>query len=294
MEKSNTSSVPKCKVCHERHFLKDCLTFSKMTVIERREITKQKNFCFNCLCASHTREWCPSRKTCIVCNRHHHTMLHTEYTPQSHQQKQSFLRSIYQKSRRSPSTSTRTKQNEHNRKAASSQRKSSSKSYVSDRLSNRNRTHIFLPTALARVLSPQGPMKARLILNSGAAQTVISTGLVERLRLPTTYKGNKRFCTINLLSYHDKSAKVQISGEVRSQLNTTFPEATTDKKLMNVYNHLTDLADPNFFNPTNIEIMLANDLIPHILRAGLIQTSTSMPIAQSTVFGWTISGPCHF
>lgn len=55
-----------------------------------------------------------------------------------------------------------------------------------------------------------------------------------------------------------------------------------------------ELADPHFCKPTNIEIMIGNDQIPMILKAGLIQTSSNMPIAQSTVFGWTLSGACRY
>lgn len=324
----NTSSLPKCRICHERHVLQSCCVFHDMSVAERREAVKEKGYCFNCLCSSHTRNWCPSRKKCMVCNNNHHTMLHVD----NHKNQLN----VYSKSQRgNPSTScqtdrrrqrsnqqmpsssttrgtdTRSRQNFRNaspqpeRRPQPSQRpgKASTcsttkhgrpQSYVSERLSGRSRMHVFLPTALARVLTPRGPEKTRLVLNSGAAQTVLLKGLVERLKLQTTKTDNKEYCTINLQSYNDPSAKVQIIGVVRSQLNTALPEATTEKKLMNIYNHLADLADPHFFQPSNIEVMIANDQLPRILRAGLIQTSSTMPIAQSTVFGWTISGACQY
>lgn len=196
----------------------------------------------------------------------------------------------------SPQSERRTQSSQRRSTAStcSTAKSSRPQSYVSERLSGRSRMHVFLPTALARVLTPRGPEKTRLVLNSGAAQTVLLKGLVERLKLQTTKKDNKEYCTINLQSYNDPSAKIQIIGVVRSQLNTTLPEATTEKKLMSIYNHMTDLADPHFFQPSNVEVMIANDQLPRILRAGLIQISSTMPIAQSTVFGWTISGACQY
>ncbi|XP_073821313.1 staphylococcal nuclease domain-containing protein 1-like [Musca autumnalis] len=164
------------------------------------------------------------------------------------------------------------------------------KSNVSDHPS---KTHIFFPTALTKILSASGCDKVRLILNTGAAHTVICDKLVERLQLKTTHESGRTFASINLQSFHDQSVKIHICGEVRSQLNITIPEATNDKQLQSIYNHLKDLADPHFFNPLNIEIMVANDQIPKILKAGVIQDSANVPLAQSSVFGWIIYGGCQ-
>lgn len=314
-----------------------------MTVQERRDVAKTKGYCFNCLCASHTRNWCPSRKTCMVCNNNHHTYLHVddhkrkastkpptvkrepsaEPSPtccQHHHRHHSppttsaaaerkrfdrFASSRDEKTRHhshvresaaSNPTTASTRQTSQRRGSAASSATTAStrKSTVSERLSIRPRMHIFMPTALARVLTATGPENTRLILNSGAAHTIILKSLVEKLELQTTIKDGKEWCTLNLQSHHDLAAKIQITGMVRTQLNATLPAVTAEKKLEVVYNHLDDLADPHFFKPTNIEIMLGNDHICRILRAGLIQTSSTMHIAQSTLFGWTISGACHY
>ncbi|XP_073819582.1 uncharacterized protein [Musca autumnalis] len=145
-----------------------------------------------------------------------------------------------------------------------------------------------------KVLTAEGCDKVRLILNSGATQTLISVKLVERLQLKITQKAGRTFTAINLQSFHDQAVKIHVTGEVRSQLNTSLPESTKDKNLQSLYNHLTDLADPHFFNPVNVEIVIANDQIPKILKAGLIQTSSNMPIAQSSAFGWIIFGGCQY
>lgn len=312
-------SSPKCRVCQNRHHLRLCADFLRMTVAERRNIVLQKSYCFNCLCLGHTSEWCRSRNRCEVCNRNHHTKLHQDDTRQRRNRQREQNRRSRSRSRtpvrprspilpRSPVLPVRQSPPSptgplHRSRSVRRRERSSRPSHsnvdrsrprsISERLSIRSTQHIFLPTALARVLAPGGTDSTRLLLNSGAAQTIILKSLVDRVNLHTTHKEGKEFCTMNLQSFNDKSVKVQITGLVRQHLNTPLPEKTTDKRLAEIYNHIPDLADPNFHSPVSVEILLANDQMSKILKAGLIQTSTNMPIAQSTVFGWTISGACQ-
>ncbi|XP_075144755.1 uncharacterized protein LOC142219868 [Haematobia irritans] len=282
MDKSTSFSQPKCRICHNRHILKDCPEFQRMDVLERRKHMKEHRFCFKCLCASHTREWCRSRKTCVVCNYNHHTMLHVD----DHMRRKGRSNKAHHDSAR--------KTNRKTPKATHTSSVSRSPPLVRERLSQRPKRHIFLPTALARVLTSNGPVKARLMLNSAGLETWILKSLVQRLHLRTTRKNNTEFCTLNLQSYYDPTVKIQITGIVKNQFNMALPEATSDKKLQSVYNHLPNLADPHFFKPTDIELVVGNDQLSKILLAGLIQTSSSMPIAQSSVFGWIISGACSY
>ncbi|XP_059217227.1 uncharacterized protein LOC131997830 isoform X3 [Stomoxys calcitrans] len=289
--------TPKCRICKDRHFLKHCPAFQGMSVVRRREVIREKGFCFNCLCTAHTRNWCPSRNKCMVCQLNHHTMVHVDQssTPKAtlqhmHQHSQNTTRKIEKNGR---SCNSR-KPNSTQHRAKSKAQDQEPHLHFRERLSHRTRQHVFLPTLLARIPTPDGPAKTRILMNSGEVQTMILQTLVERLHLRTTRKDNKEYCTLNLESYQDPLAKIQIIGMVQKKFRTTLPKPISEPKLRAIYDHITDLADPNFHNPCNVEILLANDQIPRILRAGMIQTSSSMPIAQSTIFGWTISGACRY
>ncbi|XP_075163773.1 uncharacterized protein LOC142236493 [Haematobia irritans] len=288
MEKSQVSNVPKCRICHQRHALKDCGKFHQMDVRERREEVKVKGFCFKCLCSSHTRDWCRSRKTCLVCNQNHHTMLHTDTTSNSNRNITKIIRHKPVKPQHS-SSGHHTTSNSRRKSQGHNQR-----NYIHERLSPRSKTHVFLPTALARVLAQNGTGSVRMMMNSAGKQTIILRSMVDRLNIRTTKKGQSEFCTLCLQSYHDETVKVQIIGLVKSHFNMALPEATTEKKLQSIYNHLGTLADPHFYKPSNIEVAIGNDQLSKLLLAGLIQTSSSMPIAQSTIFGWIISGACTY
>lgn len=228
-----------------------------MSVTERRESIKDKGFCFNCLCTAHTRNFCPSRNKCMVCDRNHHTMIHIDET----KQKRAFTS---RSNPRRPSGNTSSDHSITSPKRHESitshtfKRSNKQRSKINDRLSRRTKTHIFVPTALARILTTKGPEKTRLLLNSGETQTIILKKLVNRLHLHTTKRDGKDYCTLNLQSYHDPSAKIQVVGMVRTQLPINSPKTTTEIKLQSVFDHLCDLADLQFFQPENIEIMLAD------------------------------------
>lgn len=263
-----------------------------MNVPERRKAVKDKGFCFKCLCSTHTRQWCPSRKICLVCNSNHHTMLHTDDHKKNANQRGS-KNTTRQRNRPKPyisQPSSSGRRSVSSRSTSNLRRHRSPKPAVHERLSQRSKTHVFSPTALARALTTKGPHKVRLMLNSGGIQTVILRSMVQRLHLPTTRKDHIDYCTITLQSYHDPSVKIQITGVVKSHFDIALPEVTSNKKLESVYDHITTLADPHFFKPMDIEVVVGNDQLSKILLAGMIQTSSSMPIAQSTIFGWIISG----
>lgn len=257
-----------------------------MSVDTRRKFVREKGYCYNCLYTSHTREWCRSRQTCNVCNKDHHTMLHV-------------VKSGHEKQRQSKNNITQDNKNNRSRQQWSpsernARRRKQTTHNVQERLSVRSRTHVFMPTAKARVLSGGETGKTRLLINSGVAQTVILKKFVQRLCLKTTRKNGKEFCIINLQSFHDNSAKVQIAGIIREQFNTPLPASTDATKLKEIYSHIPDLADPHFHNPIDIEIMIGSDQRNKVMKAGLIQTSSTMPIAESTIFGWMISGACQY
>ncbi|XP_075144670.1 uncharacterized protein LOC142219675 [Haematobia irritans] len=296
MEKSSVSALPKCRICYKRHTLRDCQAFYNMDVSKRRQEVKEKRFCFKCLCSSHTREWCRSRKTCMVCNSNHHTLLHVDdhnkprRIHQKHASKSSHSTQRLESNRRS---STRLSLNANqSRRHATAENYGSQRAppLVHERLSRKRKVHVFLPTALARLLTPGGPAKVRLMLNSASLRTYVLRSMVQRYHLPTTRKNGEEFCTLSMQSYYDSAMKIQITGAVQRRLEVATPETTEDKQLQSVYNHIADLADPHFYNPIDIEVVIGNDQISKILLAGLIQTSSSMPIAQSSIFGWVISG----
>lgn len=51
------------------------------------------------------------------------------------------------------------------------------------------------------------------------------------------------------------------------------------------------MADPSFMTLTSIDLILGADVYADLKLPGLITGPPVTPIAQSTIFGWILSGP---
>ena len=72
-----------------------------------------------------------------------------------------------------------------------------------------------------------------------------------------------------------------------------------DKSKRNVHKDYTEhlknikLADPQWFKPSQIDLLLGVDFIPYIMQAGKILGSLNEPFAFNTIFGYVIMGQCN-
>ncbi|KAH8335959.1 hypothetical protein KR059_012445, partial [Drosophila kikkawai] len=53
------------------------------------------------------------------------------------------------------------------------------------------------------------------------------------------------------------------------------------------------LADERFYRPASISVILGADMYPRVIRPGFRKVDDGLPVAQSTIFGWIVSGACH-
>ncbi|XP_059622190.1 uncharacterized protein LOC132265510 [Phlebotomus argentipes] len=74
---TTTSDSNNCSKCDKDHPLIKCPAFKKMSPYERKQHTKDHSLCFNCLYHDKNEE-CKSKKSCFVCKKKHHTLLHVE------------------------------------------------------------------------------------------------------------------------------------------------------------------------------------------------------------------------
>ncbi|ODM98558.1 hypothetical protein Ocin01_08117 [Orchesella cincta] len=74
-----------------------------------------------------------------------------------------------------------------------------------------------------------------------------------------------------------------------SKVTGTLPRVPCDTSL---WTHLSDLqlADPNYYQPGEIDILLGADVVASIMREGRRQGASNTPIAQNSIFGWVLSG----
>ena len=76
---SNTSPTDRsCVICKEKHPLYACSQFKALSDDDKMTVLRDNNLCRNCLQGGHFQRKCKSNHKCKVCQKPHHTLLHTE------------------------------------------------------------------------------------------------------------------------------------------------------------------------------------------------------------------------
>ncbi|XP_075159708.1 uncharacterized protein LOC142232883 [Haematobia irritans] len=281
-----------CKMCQMSHPLKNCQQFLNMNAQARSNFVRDNKICLNCLSYTHVRNECKSKFLCTTCNKNHHTLLHFSNTnskssppkPPSNSTATVNINQTIEQPSTSDQTITRT-----------------SAHYVSN--NNHLSENTLLPTAIVSITHNGDTFSARAFLDQGSEKTFISRRLQQRLSLPTEPKsfeirgmgGNvvahsNSLCHLTLYSpNHDHTLVVQaIVVPKITRLLPNFVVSKSDYDLSEI-SHL-NLADPNFYSPGPVDLLIGSNIIPKLLLDGVKKLSNSL-LAQATIFGWIISGP---
>ena len=251
-----------CLLCApEKHPLYVCPKWATYTITQRVAHINANHLCSNCLAGGHTTANCKSTYRCKECRQNHHTSIHQQQstTPVNH------------------STAT--------------------SHQVPDAL---------MTTAQLLLIGPHGEeLEARALIDSGAGISLVTQRVTQLLNLPLeparlrlsvaqgeTTKPLKHLTSLHLSPLHDRSIKMPCHPAVASAVTSNLPSlpvppVTDLPHLMGL-----QLADPTYNVPGRIDILLGADMASTIITPDLPrQGKTSEPMAQSTKFGWTISGP---
>ena len=232
-----------------------CLAFSTQQRIGQ---VQAKKLCSNCLAVGHPTESCKSTFRCRECGANHHTTIHQTQSPP-----------------------------------------------VAVNSATVNIQESLLMTAQVLLSGPGGKkIQARAFIDPGVAMSLISSKIAQQLSLPLT-KTHPQFSAV--LATPCKSVKhitsVSISPlqggktiPVRAAVVTTVTGDIPAQEIDPVDDlpHLMGLglADPTFFLPGKIDILLGSEVYPQLMIQRLLITGTATePAAQETIFGWAIIGP---
>lgn len=106
------------------------------------------------------------------------------------------------------------------------------------------------------------------------------------VRGPTT----RGVAVLQLQSRHEAAFSIRVNAFVLAKITADLP---TYRIRMDQWHHLQglQLADPNFGNPGEIDLLIGADVWGLILKDGLLIGETNQPHAQNTHLGWVVSGP---
>jgi hypothetical protein len=293
---SSSSAVGlKCQACNGDHKLYTCEKFKAMTIAERNDMVYKWKICANCLRSGHFAHQC-NLGGCRVCKRKHNSLLHRSNTlvannnPSINNSNATCLPSV----------------------AASEERVLISKPsdnpmMPSVTMSAIASSHVLLSTALVEVMcSNNKKIVLRALLDSGSQSSFLTESAKNKLGDSITTGNSSYVSGLNNTSLQIKE---------RCNISITSMNKEFHKKVMClVVPHITDhlpnfevrsnlgisaslsLADPNFSQPGEIDLLLGADVFWDIIETDRIKLGKNKPILQDSRLGWIVSGPigdCH-
>lgn len=273
-----------CSMCNAEHALCHCKDFGKLQPNERSDFIKKSNLCFNCLMPGHTVMKCRNRMSCRRCNRRHHTLLH--HTSGG------------------PSDNVKTHHNQIVEDKANIEYEEEPQTTISTHFVS-ERSMALLATALVRVTDEQGHSTIlRALVDQGSQANFVSERAAQLMKAKRsclkgtiTGVGSARTTVnhmvhIELHSRHDDDFKLAIKAYVMpTRLTSHLPSKTITGNIY-TWPHLRELtlADPSFYSPGRIDILLGVEVCAKILKPEIINGPPGSPCAQNTSLGWILFG----
>lgn len=277
-----------CKRCNEQHTLSHCKVFGNQTPKQRSEFIKLNNLCFNCLASGHSVRHCRIPTCCRLCKRRHHTLLHE----------------AVEKNTTTSGDSKNTTPNQSEVALHTSVEKIEEEDDVTVVASHitTKQTTALLATAIVQIRSEDNyKITLRALIDQGSQASFISeraAQLLKAKRYPikgtvvgvgTTRESIKHAVQLNLESTNE-DYNLEVRTYVMSKpLSTKLPSQTITASN---WTHLDGLvlADPNYFKPGSIDLLLGVDVYVQIIQKELIKGPPGSPCAHKTTLGWILFG----
>ncbi|XP_075157883.1 uncharacterized protein LOC142231149 [Haematobia irritans] len=291
--KTDTNFRP-CKACNQNHALRACFKFKSWPFAQKKKFVVDNKICENCLSHGHTTQNCQSDNVCQKCQQKHHSLLHPENNHAG--RRDGTQRSLAQ------NVNTF-----HTDAVVNDQPTTSAAAYtvpitdVQLNFANSGEGTV-LPTALVDLEHLGTNFTIRVFIDQGSQESFISSRMINRFSIPTKrsftrisglggtiLENSSKVCNITLKS-RKSDFRLHTSALVVSNLKNLMPYAQTHISDWSELKQL-DLADPNFFKPGPIDMLLGSDVLPSIIKAGLEKNVAGSLLAQNSEFGWLISGP---
>lgn len=274
---ASDSKNDNCRLCKTgNHMLYHCNKFLQMPEADRLNYVQSQKLCVNCFKNNHSAKTCTSG-SCKKCSKKHNTLLHLNSKSKSQQSS-----NVQQNTNASSNTSNVTVT-----------------SAAANNLASRQ-DYVLLATARVRITAPNGNSgEFKAILDSGSQVNLVSERVVKRLSMSTS----EALLSINGIGNAQKRTTKRINVKLQARNNnfTTNLEAfvlptiippqpnqhinVSKWKIPNV-----ELADPYFYQPGKVDILLGAEYYFSLIRNGKIELANNLPILLNTSLGWIVSG----
>lgn len=297
-----------CNFCSSsEHNIYSCKSFNKISVQDRFNFVKENSLCRNCLGNRHKTSECSSSRTCGICKKWHHTLLHFSDA-------RSTTPNNVKNSTATPKANTSDQQASHlsipslnnPQTTYGSPPNSSNLIGLTDSKPfrpNDTQNTVLLATVLVSIKSQSGKnLVCRGILDSAAQSTFITEKCAQTLGLKRSYANQLSINGISAAQVKTKGlthvSLTSLSGEILVQhhpvlildkITHDLPRTKVSPEVRRKMKHLV-LADPTFDTPAPIDILLGADLFSLSLKGQTISLGDNMPVAIETIFGYALFG----
>lgn len=277
-----TSHSGKCHFCSGTHAVYRCFKWLALPVPSRLKEIKRMKLCVNCLRPNHALNACRS-EGCKKCSEKHNTALHEDAV-----------------------SGGKSQANESGEVPAEVSGSSGAAQTESNVVATAiNKKHVILPTAVILIQDhSKNFVSCRAMLDSGSQLNFITATLARRLKIKT-HKINTQISGIsdtNINAANQVHAKIKSAHNnftadlpflILSNITTNLPVESIDATQLNLPANLT-LADPNFGDSREIDVLLGAGIFFELMCAGQIKLSNSKLVLQKSVLGWIVSGQMAF
>ncbi|XP_075157719.1 uncharacterized protein LOC142230985 [Haematobia irritans] len=300
------SSAP-CEYCQAKdHFVGSCPSFLALPVSRRFDFAKSSALCINCLRKGHIVAKCQSKSRCKSCNFSHHSTLHNPFSQPNSENKttSNIITQRHLSANSSPFQAPVLAQ-----EVKSGQQPSSSKTHSSSSVHFTTHSSLItrafrrniLPTAIVLIKDKFGIYQpARALLDSCSEINLITEESVNRLRLSRT-KTNQEISGVSdirtqLKHFVSTTIKSRTSNFewtsdffVTKSISSLQPSEHMNIKHWNIPQEI-ELADPQFYLPQRIDLLISADVFFDLLLDGKIYLGDGLPYLVNTALGWVVGG----
>ncbi|XP_072403248.1 uncharacterized protein [Diabrotica undecimpunctata] len=297
-----------CSFCnHSMHNIYQCEKFKASSLSDRNNFVKLKHLCKNCLGSKHFVANCTSQRTCNICNKKHHSLLHSANTSMVSSISRSQVPSSNSHAQNSqPSQGT----SSDNHMPSVSQRSAHSLQPQTSCMSDTTQTftalsiknEVLLATALVTLYTKEHqPIRARCLLDNASQTSFITQELVNKLKLSpytrtleiSTLSQNcsvsNKMVDLKIFSLYDCKKGFMTSCAVLKNITCRLPQVPIDRTKIKLPEWV-QLADPSYSVPGKIDMLLGSDVYGKLLLNDLIQLGDGLPTLQNTHFGYVMFG----
>lgn len=315
-----------CVYCNNTgHRIYSCHRFIELPYFEKSKFVDSRKLCRNCLGTKHSLENCTSNHKCTHCHKEHHSILHKQNHSHNPPQSNSFSSNNFRNSsnnntnfqspthNNSPANTpnnSRTFNRTPNLQSASTSRPSLSPSMDPNApqtsfsaLTTKN-MQILLATAQVVLYTKEGePVQAKALLDNGSQNSFITQNLVDKLGLRTYHKTlhisgisqkttlSHKMIDIYLHSNHDRARRFRVSCSVLDNITHQLPQTPIKVERLHIPTNIFErLADPTFYIPSDIDMLIGADVYYSLLCGGVLKLDANFPTLVNTHLGWIVAG----